>query len=70
MAQQNELKITNRKAPFIVLSNLLKETTVPKNKHGDMNWLSKNISSYITDDVELKKAKKLIDNLSFKKKGK
>ena len=70
MAEKNEFKVTNPKAPFIRLTKMLSETSVPKHKHGDVNWLSQNISRFISDPGELKEFNKLLDNLTFKKKGK
>lgn len=70
MAEKDNFKVTNPKAPFIRLTKMLSVTSVPKHKHGDVNWLSKNISHFVTDPSELKEFNKLLDNLTFKKKGK
>jgi hypothetical protein len=70
MAEKGEFKITNPKAPFIKLTNILNETSVPKHKYGDTKWLLDNISHYISDEKQLKEATRLLDILTFKKKGK
>lgn len=74
MAEKDVFKITNPNAPFIKFVDLMdKHFHIPRNKYGDMNWLSNNVHLYINKDIEnpeknkiLKKAKSLILILTFK----
>jgi hypothetical protein len=68
MAKEGDFKITNNKAPHILLQSMIKDLNIPDAKKADIRWLSDNYIHFSLEDKEMKKIKKLIDSLMFKDK--
>ena len=67
MPEPGDFKITNSKAPFILLTEILKSGKLPKGKGGDIKWLDENVGNIGLSKDQVIEARNLIDILIFRK---
>lgn len=67
MPEKDGFKITNPRAPFIRLVEILKNSKTPEYKYGDVKWLLENFDSLGIDKDSSSEAKDLVLDLSFSK---
>ncbi len=67
MPETGGFKITNSRAPFIVLTEILKSVKLPQGKDGDIKWLDENIDKVGLSKDQVVQARDLIDILIFRK---
>lgn len=69
MVAINEFKITNPRAPFFILQELLEHTDVPESKRGDLKWIKANLNSISVPEDVIIELTNVVNHLCFVKDG-
>jgi hypothetical protein len=69
MPEVNEFKITNPRAPFFILQELLEHTDVPMNRRGDLKWIKDNLDSISVPEDVIIELTNVVNDLCFVKDG-